>query len=337
MNMNFGVRLPTTGPISSAEGIELYAQYAESLGYNAVTAHDHVYHSYHHRYHNAGGLAEFVDLKEKMGLPITNIFDALTAFSYVAGKTKNIRMIPCALVLPIRHPILFAKQAITLDHLSDGRFICTVCAGDIPSDFAASAVEFDLRGKIMDEYLKVLKQAFTTGKISFKGKYITVPEFEISPKPKNLPIWIATAGTSTAGLRRIAQYADDGCFAPGVDRAKLRDFLRKYGRKETDIKEYAAQTFLCIGKDGDQVRRNVRRSIEIFFSGEADRHSLQERVEGTLNTALVGTPDEVIGKVEKFREAGLNFLDMRINAESLEGALQMIKLFAKEVMPSFTS
>lgn len=334
--MNFAVRLPVTGPIASSEAIDLYAQYAESLGYYAVTTHDHVFISYDKRYHTSGGLAEFIDMKEKMGLPITNVFETLTVFSKIAGMTERIRLIPCAIVLPIRQPILFAKQAITLDHLSEGRFICNVCVGNIPSDFDAMGVNFKRRGKIMNEYLEIIKQIFSTGEVSFQGKYISIPECDIFPKPKNIPIWNASP-FSRPGVRRAAKYAE-GLFPSALTpeqyeegMPRLKKALRKYGRKETDIKTIGHQNFLCMRKDGVKARRSVKYTIEAFYHGE------QERIERTYKNALIGTPDDVINKLQGLSEVGVNVVDLRINAAGLDDALQMIKLFAKEVMPSFTS
>lgn len=335
MEMKFALRLPVTGPISSSEAIDLYAQYAESLGYYAVTTHDHVFMSYDQRYHTSGGLAEVIDMKEKLGLPISNVYETMTVFSKIAGMTERIHMIPCALVLPIRHPVLFAKQAITLDHLSDGRFICNVCIGNIPSDFDAMGVNFDKRGKIMNEYIDILKQIFSIGKVSFQGQYISISECEIFPKAKNIPIWTASS-FSDPGIKRAVKYAE-GMFLPALTPdqyvegiSKLKKSLKRYGRGETDIKTIGHQNFLCMRKDGEKARRNMKYTIESFYHGD------QKITEITYKNALIGTPDDVINKIQVLLDVGVNIIDLRINATGLDDALQMIKYFAKEVMPSFS-
>jgi len=335
MKMNFCVRLPVTGAMASADSIRLFAQNAESLGYYAVTTHDHVYINYEKRYHTAGGAADILDAREKMGLPIGNVYETLSVFSYVAGMTERILMIPCAVVLPIRDPILYAKQAITLDHLSDGRYVSNVCIGNIASDFEASRVDFSRRGKIMEEYIQILKQIFSTGKISFQGKYASIPEIEIFPRPKNLPLWYA-GHFSPSALRRAAKYATG--FFPGTTTPeqyieglpKLRKNLKKYGRKESDIKTIGNQNFLCLREDGEKARRSVRYTLEAFYHGRP-----KERMEGAYKNGLIGSPDDVIKNLQRYANAGANTVDLRINAAGIDDGVQMIKLFAREVMPSF--
>lgn len=332
--MNFCVRLPVTGAMASSEAIGLFAKTAESSGYYAVTTHDHVYINYEKRYHTAGGLADFLDVKEKMGLPVGNVFETMAVFSYVAGITEDILMIPCAIVLPIRDPILYAKQAITLDHLSEGRYISNVCVGAIESDFQASGVKFTRRGRIMEDYIQILRQIFKTGKAKFEGKTISIPDIEIFPRPKNLPIWYA-GHFSKAALRRVAKYADG--FFPGTTTPeqykeglpKLRNNLKKYGRKETDITSIGNQNFLCIRKDGEKARQSAKYTIEAFYHGN------EERMKSTYKNSLIGSPDEVIKKLQIYNEAGANTIDLRINSAGIDDGIQMIKLFAKEVMPSF--
>jgi alkanesulfonate monooxygenase SsuD/methylene tetrahydromethanopterin reductase-like flavin-dependent oxidoreductase (luciferase family) len=270
-----------------------------------------------------------------MGLPVTDFFETMTVLSYVAGITERVRMIPCALVLPCRHPVLLAKQAITLDNLSGGRFVCLVCIGNMPRDFAAMQVDYKVKGKILDEYLQVLKQIFSTGKVSFQGKYINLPDMEFDPKPINLPVWYAGSFEPFA-LERVAKYAD-GFFPGGSPAAfqeglsELKKHLEKHGRRESDV-EVGTQFFFCLQKDTRKAEAMIRHTIESFYHGAK---SMEQKVEAAYNSGLIGSPDDIIRKIQAYLDVGVRTFDMRVNACDLSDAIHMMELFAADIMPSF--
>lgn len=351
MKLNFGVRLPVSGPLSSAANIIAIAEAADKLGFDAVTTHDHVSTSYNERYHNSGGTAELVDEQDREGLPVTNFFETMTTLAMVAGKTERVRLIPCAAVLPWRQPVLFAKQAVTLHEMSGGRFVCCVCIGNMRTDFNAMSVDYSNRGKIMDEYLEVLNLIFSSSKAtSFKGNFTTFPSSEFFPKPsKKLPVWIGGQFNSRA-FSRLAKFGNG--FLADVSGAedlangmpKLKEYLKKNKSDISDL-EIGIQTFMCLMKDGGEAEIRSKKTISNFyFEAEydkpdpknPDRTIREAMIESSLRGALVGSSAQVVRRIEEYAQNGTKFFDIRLVNRSLDDVVQMMTLFANDVMTTFS-
>src|SRR6202008_2695271 len=84
------------------------------------------------------------------------IIEALTLLTAIAARTKTIKLGTGVLVLPLRHPVLLAKQLSSMDLLSGGRLIMGLASGWYKREFDAVGVPFERRGKIMDENLEIL-------------------------------------------------------------------------------------------------------------------------------------------------------------------------------------
>lgn len=349
MRVNFGVRLPVSGPLASPSSILKVGQSADELGFNSITTHDHVSFNHEERYHNSGGTAEAVDELYQQGLPVTNNYETMTTLSVLAGKTSNVRLIPCAAVLPWRHPVLFAKQAATLQELSGGRFVFNVCIGSIESDFKAMGVNFKLRGKIMDEYLEAVRLVLGESKSpGFQGRFLSFPPSQFYPKTKT-PFWISGHFNERA-FGRVVKYADGylaGSSYPAAFREwlpKLRQLLESEGRSLEDI-EVGVQTFLCMMEDGEDAKRRSKYTIQSYFSGpefdgpdpnDPSKTKRDVRMQGTLKSSLVGSPTQVIEKIGAYSDAGVRFFDIRLVNSTVEDILLMLRLFSRDVMPSFS-
>ena len=324
---------------------------AEELGFYAVTTNDHVCSDFNHRYHNSGGCAETLEIMQEEGFPVTNIYETMSTLSVLAGKTNRIKLIPCSVVLPWRNPILFAKQAITLHELSDGRFVCSIVIGNVESDFQSMNVKFKQRGKIMDEHLKILQQIFSSDReVSFEGRFIHIPSLEFYPKPtKKIPIWIGGSFIEKV-LNRVAKFGDGflpaglghlGSLERGIP--QLRDYLQKEGRNMDEI-EIGINTFMSLRLDDQEAKRISSHSLESFFLDSLfDRQDANNPLktrrevltEGLATSSLVGSPHEVIKRIEKYVSLGISFFDIVLIDKSIEDVLRMMKLFASDVMPSF--
>lgn len=345
----FGVRLPVSGPLANAQNIIRIGVLADELGFDALTTHDHITNSYTERYHNAGGVAESVEELDRQGLIVTNFYETMITLSVLAGKTKNVRLIPCAAVLPLRQPVLFGKQIVSLHELSGGRFVCCVALGRIKGSYDSMGVNYKLKAKIMKEHLQVLKLILSSEKqVSYQGHFLSFPPTEFFPKPsKKLPIWIAGYFNDKA-YDRVAEFGEGflpngfpEAFAQGLP--KLEEHLRARGRKLSDL-EVGTQTFMCLMKDGEEAIRRSKHTVESFFHGpewntpdpnKPDQTMRQTMMEGIINNALVGSPSEVISRIDRFIAAGVQFFDIRQVNRTVEDVLQQLKLFSEEVMPSF--
>jgi probable F420-dependent oxidoreductase len=166
----------------------------------------------------------------------------MVALGYLAGCTQTIRLGTSITVLPMRHPIVTAKQIVSADHLSGGRVIFGVGVGWMAEEFALLGESFRDRGRRTDEYLQLIKTLWTQENPSFEGDYFNVSNCGFAPKSSqqpHIPIWIG--GESKAALRRAARLGS-GWHSAGTSREELpdkigmvREELATIGRREADF------------------------------------------------------------------------------------------------------
>ncbi len=337
----FGIRLPNSGPLASPENIRKIGLEAENLGFDAVTAHDHVSFGHAERYHFSLGTAEKVDENEKLGLPVTLFYETVTSFAYLAGMTKRIKFIPASWVLAWRHPVLLAKQACTLYELSGGRLIFCVTLGNFRPDFASMNVPWKLKGRILNEYLEALKHILdkkSEGPVSFRGDYVQISDLDFNPRPKSMPIWVG--GTSSKAYERIARYAT-GWLAGGEapedfekSVPELSEVLKRYNRSLSHI-DIGRQTFLKLGNSTDEAIKGVFKTVVGFYGGKEFAGEAEALVKKGTRNSFVGTPSDIIKVTQRYLDVGVRFHDVRLVGSTIDEALGMMKVFSKEVVPSF--
>jgi alkanesulfonate monooxygenase SsuD/methylene tetrahydromethanopterin reductase-like flavin-dependent oxidoreductase (luciferase family) len=188
--------------------------------------------------------------------------------------------------------------------------------------------------------LEVLKRVFSPEKTtSFSGKFVSFPELEFYPKPKNLPIWIAS-GMNPIGYERVAKYGDGWLPGSGSPESfakaipALDEHMKKHDRSVDEL-DIGRQTFLCIGKTADQARKATEYTVRSFYGGHEFDAMRDRYVDEAYKTSFANTTSGVIKLTEQFLDVGVNFHDMRLSAPSLESALEMLRIFAREVLPSF--
>lgn len=165
------------------------------------------------------------------------VFDPLLAIAVASQVTTRLRFATSVLILPQRPPLLTAKEVMTLDHITEGRFEFGVGGGWSKEEYEALGVPFERRGKRFDEYIKAIKAAWATPRSSFAGDYVSFSNAVLLPRPftpGGPPFLIG--GDSEAAMRRAATLGDGwyGWWAkyelePHLD--LLRAELRKAGRE----------------------------------------------------------------------------------------------------------
>ena len=100
------------------------------------------------------------------------IIDALSLLTAVAARTKTIKLGTGILVLPLRNPLILAKQLSSMDQLSQGRLILGMASGWYEREFDAVGVPYNKRGKIMDENLEIMTRLWREDMVNEKvGPY----------------------------------------------------------------------------------------------------------------------------------------------------------------------
>jgi probable F420-dependent oxidoreductase len=171
----------------------------------------------------------------------------LTALAVAAGATTSLRIGSYVFCNEYRHPVLLAREAATLDLLSEGRFELGLGAGVGPSEFQQLGIPFANAGTRvghLEETLQMIKQLFTEETVNFTGKYYTITEMRGYPRPvqkPHMPILVAGAGERM--LKLAAREADIGAIGSRITRQGLDPTDASLEQKIVWIKEAAGERF----------------------------------------------------------------------------------------------
>lgn len=173
---------------------------------------------------NPDGTREFLEDK-----PFLDPFSMIAALGAV---TESLRFITFVVKLPIRHPVLVAKQASTVAVLTNNRFAFGVGTSPWPEDYELMGVPWENRGRRMDECIEVIRGLTSPGWFEYHGEVFDVPRVKMSPVPdKRIPVLIG--GHGKPALRRAATIGD-GWMHGGGDPEDLPGLIDRLGvlRKE---------------------------------------------------------------------------------------------------------
>ena len=190
--MKIGINVLNFGPGASPDTLAGWAELAEELGYHFVMISDHV--------------AVTPDVATRYPAPL---YDPFLALAWLAARTRRVELGTTVIVLPYRHPLAIARLGANLDQLSGGRFILGVGAGWARQEFEALGLPFAQRGAMTDEYLDVIRKAWTQDVVSHAGRFVQCRDVHTTPRPLRAPhppIWVG--GASPAALRRTVRAAD---------------------------------------------------------------------------------------------------------------------------------
>src|SRR3954470_7297202 len=139
------------------------------------------------------------------------IFDPLLQLAQAAVVSRRLKLGTNVYLVPLRHPVLVAKQAATLDHLSEGRLIFGVgIGGEFPREYEACGVPLGERGPRLSEAIPLLRRLWSGAPVSHKGRfYPAFNEVAMQPparQPGGPPIWVG--GRADAALARAGRLAD---------------------------------------------------------------------------------------------------------------------------------
>ena len=288
--MKFGVVFPQIEFGHDPGALREYAQTAESLGYSHLLAYDHILGANPNR---PGGW--------KGPYTYENPFlEPFVLFSYLAPLTQRLEFTTGILILPQRQTALVAKQAATLDVLSDGRLRLGVGLGWNEVEYQALNEKFSNRGRRIEEQIQVLQKLWAEPLVTFEGRWHHIPDAGLNPLPvgRKIPIWFG--GHHEKVLQRVAKFGDGWMpnYRKAVDIRPHLELLEKFlaveGRNRADIGLEARMQF----GEGDPEAWD--RTLE-EWKGVGVTHI-------TINTMGVGfdTPQKHIEAIKRFaKEMGV--------------------------------
>ncbi|MFL9827932.1 LLM class flavin-dependent oxidoreductase [Rhodoplanes sp. SY1] len=281
-----------------AKGLIDYGVRMEELGFESLWAWDHTL----------------------LGVdPNFPIHDALLMLTAVAARTTKIKIGTGILVMPLRNPVLLAKELATIDHISDGRMILGAAVGWYRREFDSLGVDFTKRGKIMEQSLEIVTRLWTEEKVVGDYDPYNLRGAVMYPKPVQKPrIPILIGGYVDAVLKRAATKGDGWLTyyytAEAFARtwAKVRGFAEEAGRDPDELIS-TNQLPICVGP-----RDKIEGPMKHWLQTEWDYASWSE---STMDSAIMGTPEECVEQLQAHLATGIDriiFVPYRYEAEQID-------------------
>ena len=220
-----------------------FTQAMEGLGFHSVWLPEHLV--FFENYESVYPYAPTPGSSEEHRVPVgkrPGMYDPLLLAQAIALGTTTLRIGSAVALLPLRHPLLWAREIATLDHFSNGRFDFGIGVGWLREEFDALNVPFGTRGRMTDDYLGALRSLWTQEQATHHGEFVRFTDALSYPKPLQSPYPpIFIGGESDAALRRVARHGDgwygwnmtvDECEA---NLARLDAELARVGRNRADV------------------------------------------------------------------------------------------------------
>ena len=322
-----GARAKRGGPAGDSQGYSDFIDYvceAERLGFRSIFLVEH---------HFTGH---------------AQVSASLTLLSYLAARTRTIRLGTAVVVLPWHNPVLVAEEAATLDLLSGGRLDFGVGKGYRDYEFSGFCVPIEEATERFDEAMAVIRKAWTSaGRFSHHGKRWHFADVIVEPAPAQRPhppFWLGAG--SADSIRRAA-------------REGYNLLLDQIAPTDAIIERVAIFREECakVGRGYDPMMVGVTRGLQIARSGAERQKALQTRVQvirniGTLargpgaeryadpnftaeddDAPLLGTPQEIVARLKRLEEGGVGYVLLVDPAPSPATLAD----FAREIMPAFSA
>lgn len=280
----------------------------------------------------------------------------LPAAAAIAARTSRIRIGTFVLLLPFHNPVRVAEDAICVDILSNGRFDLGVGQGYRAEEFTALNIARRERSARMAEGIELIHRLFTEREVDFQGKYTQVSGITLFPRPvqsSGPPIWL---GCRTAkATERAARMGFNLMGTLGPDPAiPYRANLKEFGRNPDEYK-IAQLRAVYVAPTADQAWEEAAPHLHYMMmnygqwlaeanDAEGDKavweisSPAQLRESPIAPGLMIGTPDEVARKIDRFRtEYACTDFIMATQFPGLDPlkATRSFELFAREVKPRF--
>jgi len=286
-----------------------YAARAEALGFDALWVWDHIF----------------------LGVdPPFPVLDSLTLLTAVAARTTRIKLGTGVLVLPLRNPVVLAKELSSLDLVAPGRLLLGMASGWYKREFDAVGVPYNQRGRIMDRNLDILRRLWTEDRVA-AGDYgpHRLAGNNMMPKPARLPTML------------IGGYVERVLQRAGLNGGWLTYFYTpdSFARSWAKVQGYAAEA----GHDPAALVNANQLPIYVGASREAVEAEMLDWLgkewdyaawsESTKDAAIIGSVDDCVAQLHAQLAAGVQqliFIPYKYRPDQVE-------LIAREIIPRLRS
>ena len=285
-------------------------------------------------------LGQLVDIGEKWGYDSIWLSDRVVggrfplepvvALSMIAAYSETLKFGTSVLALPLRNPVLLAKELATLDYLSKGRLLPAIGLGqEDPVEYQACGVPKARRGKRADEAITVIRRLWEEETVTHHGEFFTLEDVSIVPRPvqkPSPPIWIG--GRSKHAQRRTGRLGD-GWLVSQATPAEV-----EIGSKL--IFKTAAENGRTVDEDhigtmlGFYIAPTVEKAARV-----AGEHVFAHRPNAPFQQyCAVGSAETVVQLIQDYVDAGASKFVARPMC-SAEEANEQLELFGRHILPVF--
>jgi alkanesulfonate monooxygenase SsuD/methylene tetrahydromethanopterin reductase-like flavin-dependent oxidoreductase (luciferase family) len=270
--------------------------------------------------------------------------EPLSVLTYAAALTRKVKLATGILVLPVRHPVLLAKEISTICHLSQHRYVFGVGPGWYAREYEVTGSRIEERGKRTDEIIEAVTLLLTKPNASFSGKYYQFHDVTIDPRPPRMPeIWVSGGSRvpdpTDHDVPVIAKTVMDRIVKAGNWLSRCSGKQEWVKRDWLQLQEHAK----AMGKDPRKLtfgHCNFTHLVDTASDGKAKEKSREPflRAMGTHRTYehlqecyMIGSPDRINARIEDLQKAGLQYLVLGPVTDDPK----QIDLMAKKILTHF--
>lgn len=283
---------------------------------------------------------------------VGQISDSLGFLKFLAAKTRTMRLGTAVVVLPWHNPALLVEQAATVDLLSNGRFDFGIGRGYRQAEFDGFCIPIEEAGERYEECLAFIRKAWTSpGRFSHHGKHWRFDDIVIEPAPvqkPHPPLWVGAGsqrsieGAAAEGFN-ILLPQQGGPEEIGGKVAIYRKVVEAQGQPYRPYTVGVTRALHVVSnarerEEAHRLRNRFLQNVQTlaskgssgpgFFKGLGSEEEMRQATEAE---ALIGDPEEIIGRLKAYEAAGVD----HILALDVSGSRQALRTFAREVMPHF--
>ncbi|MDH3657444.1 MAG: LLM class flavin-dependent oxidoreductase [Nitrosopumilus sp.] len=279
--MKIGISVSNYGDFPSREFLQNAAKESEKQELDSIWTSDHI-------------------IVPKNHTPWTRVFETITTLAFISSITEQITLGTSIILLPLRNPIVLAKQIATLDALSKGGVIIGIGIGWNDKEFDIVGKDFASRTKTVKNQVEQMRKLWSGGFVN-EG-FVSEP----LPDKKNGPP-ILIGGQSQGALKRVASFGD-GWHPVGITPTE-------YEQGKQKITQIQNQDYLW--------------SLRLGFAANKTINSEYVGTDGKKRIRLVGDVNQIINEIEKYQKIGLEHLILDVRDVSSEEYLEQIKIIGQ--------
>ncbi|MBL8353962.1 MULTISPECIES: LLM class flavin-dependent oxidoreductase [Delftia] len=289
-----------------AQALVEYGVRMEELGFDSIWVWDHIF----------------------LGVdPHFPIIDSLTLLTAIAARTKKIKLSTGILVLPLRNPVILAKQISSMDQLSNGRMLMAMAAGWYKREFDAVGVPYEQRGKIMGDNLDILKRLWTEDMVNGEWGPHKIPAGVMFPKPVQKPCPLLIGGYADRVLKRAAVEGDGWLtyfYKPDAfveSWSKVCAYALEAGKDPATLMN-GNQLPIMVGSSRAAVEETMMKWLNVDFD-------IAQGSQSTMDSAIMGNVDECVAQLKEHIDAGVQ----KLVFVPYKYEMEQIEIIAREIVP----